>query len=180
MHYLIDGYNLLYQVGVLAGRAGPSGLEKARRALLGRLSAHFGAEAANVTVIFDAARAPPTASDTMEYEGVRVHFTRHELADDRIEELIRRAAAPKDLTVVSNDRRIREAALRRRCRVVECVEFWASLAERPPVPEPPEGEAGRDRVSRGEVEEWAKEFEALESDPAFRELFDPYDFDDPP
>src|SRR6266567_621411 len=118
MQYLIDGYNLLHQVGLLSGRVGPAKLEKARLALLGHLSGRLGAEAAKVTVVFDALRAPPGAADALEYQGIRVFFTRCEEADDLIEEFIRSASAPKTLTVVSNDRRIRDAARRRRCPVV--------------------------------------------------------------
>ena len=40
MHYLIDGYNLLYAMGVIHGRLGPAGLEKARLRLLGGILVH--------------------------------------------------------------------------------------------------------------------------------------------
>ncbi len=180
MQYLIDGYNLLHQVGLLSGRVGPAKLDKARRALLGHLSGRLGDEAANVTVVFDALRAPPGADEVLEYQGIRVLFSRREEADDLIEELIRRAAAPKLLTVVSNDHRIRDAARRRHCPVAECVDFWTTLRQRKPEAEPVvEGESKRERVSRGEAEEWAKEFADLADDPGFKELFNPYDFDDP-
>ena len=180
MHYLIDGYNLLHQVGLLSGRVGPAKLEKARRALLGHLSGRLGAEAANVTVVFDALRAPPGIDDVLEYQGIHVLFSRYEIADDLIEELIRRTSAPKLLTVVSNDRRIRAAARRRHCPVAECVDFWTALCQRKPEPESAaDGEPKRERVSRGEAEEWMKEFEDLDDDPDFKELFNPYDFDDP-
>jgi uncharacterized protein len=182
MHYLIDGYNLLHHVGLLSGRVGPAKLDKARRALLGHLSGRLGDEAVNVTVVFDALRAPPGADEVLEYQGVRVLFSRREEADDLIEELIRRASAPKLLTVVSNDRRIRDAARRRRCGVVECVDFWTSLCRRTPAaPDSAvDAERKRESVSRGEAEDWAKEFADLGDDPDFKELFDPYDFDEPP
>jgi predicted RNA-binding protein with PIN domain len=180
VYYLIDGYNLLHHVGLLSGRVGPSKLEKARRALLGHLSSRLGAEAANVTVVFDALRAPPGAADVCEFQGIHVLFSRYEIADDLIEELIRATPAPKRLTVVSNDHRIRAAARRRRCPVVECVDFWTSLHPRQAETDSAaQGEPKRERVSRGEAEEWAKEFADLDDDPAFKELFNPYDFDDP-
>src|SRR5437660_6033331 len=91
MHYLIDGYNLLHHVGLLHGRVGPAGLEKARRALLGHLGGRFGAGADAVTVVFDARRAPPTAADTLDFDGIHVQFSRSEEADDVIERLIRLA-----------------------------------------------------------------------------------------
>lgn len=181
MHYLIDGYNLLHQVGLLGGRAGPLGLEKARQALLAQLSRFSGRETARITVVFDAVRAPPTAADALTVNGIQVFFTRFEEADDLIERLIRSTAVPKRLTVVSDDRRIREAARRRQCVVAECVEFWLSLEERGKAPEAPASdEANRDSVSESELQQWLKEFGELNDDAAFKELFDPYDFDDPP
>ena len=180
MHYLIDGYNLLHHVGLLAGRAGPSGLAKARLALLGHLSGRLGEHAVDVTVVFDARRAPPTAADTLDYQGIQVLFARREEADDLIEELIRRAAVPKLLTIVSNDHRLRDAARHRGCPVAECVEFWEALGrrpkERPEKPDAPEGK--RDSVSGSEMQQWLAEFGDLDDDAGFKELFGP-DFDEP-
>jgi predicted RNA-binding protein with PIN domain len=181
MHYLIDGYNLLHHVGLLAGRVGPTGLENARRALLDHLSRRLGPETLRVTVVFDALRAPPTAADALTFNGIQIFFTRCEEADDLIERLIRSASVPRLLTIVSNDRRIRDAARRRQCPVVECVDFWAGLEEaREAIPEAPAGgEEKRDRVSGGETQEWLKEFGDLKDDENFKELFDPYNFDEP-
>ena len=55
--YVIDGYNLLHAMGLLGGRAGPHGLEKARGQLVGLLRGGFGGQAGAVTVVFDAANA---------------------------------------------------------------------------------------------------------------------------
>ena len=60
MLYLIDGYNLLHAMGVLRGRVGPTGLEKARRRLLGLLHGSYGDESCRVTVVFDAANLGTT------------------------------------------------------------------------------------------------------------------------
>src|SRR5207248_772703 len=134
-----------------------------------------------VTVVFDALRAPPTAADALEYQGIQVFFTRDEEADDLIERLIRRASAPRLLTVVSDDHRVRDAARRRKCAVVECADFWDFLAQRPrPRAAAPGGEPKRDGVSHGEAQEWLREFAGLADDPDFKELFDPYDFGDAP
>lgn len=179
VQYLIDGYNLLHHVGLLTGRVGPSGLEKARRALLGHLSGRCGEHAADVTVVFDAQRAPPTATDALDYQGIHVYFTRSEEADDLIERMIGHAATPKLLTVVSNDHRIRDAARRRHCPVAECVEFWETLGRRtPPRPDPADSEGKRERISRREMQEWLEEFGDLDDDADFKELFGP-DFDEP-
>src|SRR5262249_16598580 len=112
MAYLIDGYNLLYALGVLHDRMGPTGLRKARLRPLGLLRAALGPdEASAVTVVFDAAKAPPGVSAEEDYGGIHVRFAVHqEEADDLIEELIRHDSAPRNLTVVSNDHRIQQAA----------------------------------------------------------------------
>src|SRR5437660_754201 len=121
---LIDGYNLLHAMGLLRGRAGPTGLEKARLGLLGLLRAVYGSQASAVTVVFDAANAPPDAPEEGEYQGIHVRFAvKQEEADDVIERLIRSDSAPRRLTVVSDDHRIRDAAERRHCTVSGCTEY---------------------------------------------------------
>src|SRR5262245_57105275 len=113
---LIDGYNLMHAAGLMKARFGPGGLEKARRALIGVLTALL-TESQSAIVVFDA----HIESDRGNFEhqshgthGVRVEFASgSEGADERIEQLIRRESAPKRLTVVSSDARIRSAARRR-------------------------------------------------------------------
>jgi predicted RNA-binding protein with PIN domain len=173
MHYLIDGYNLLHQVGRLQGKR-TANLEQARLDLLQLLVARFGSEAPPVTVVFDARRAVGSGRERQDHAGIEVRFTRLEEADDLIEELIRKAAAPEQLTVVSNDRRIKEAARRRRCPVIECVEFWASLTEKPhPAGPGPPREPERPALSAEEIAAWQKEFGDLDTDAGFKELFGP-------
>src|SRR5262245_27118085 len=126
--YLIDGYNLLYAMGVLHGRVGPRGLEKTRLRLLGLLHAAFGADAAAVTGVSAAAAAPPGAAAAQEYQGLKVLFAvGSDQADGLIEELIRTAAAPRRLTVVSDDHRLQQAARRRRCAALGCGDFLDHL-----------------------------------------------------
>src|SRR5262245_59949070 len=98
MLYLIDGYNLLHAMGVLRGRVGPQGLEKARGRLLCLLHGALGDESNHLTVVFDAAKAPAGAQEDQNYHGIQVRFAVSEFeADDLIEKLIRRASAPKQL-----------------------------------------------------------------------------------
>src|SRR2546421_10251174 len=105
-------------MGLLAGRVGPHGLEKARLALLGLVCGGHGAGASAVTVVFDAARAPPGAEPEAEYRGVRVRYALGGEADDVIEDLVRRDSAPRGLAVVSDDRRLHPAAPPRACLVL--------------------------------------------------------------
>jgi len=178
--YVIDGYNLLFAMGVLHGRAGPHGLEKARLRLLGLLHGVYGDEADAVTVVFDAAHAPPGVAGEQEYQGLHIRFAVAEQeADDVIELLIGQAAAPKNLTVVSDDHRIQQAARRRQCTVQGCQDYldWLDQrrrqgrAQRLPSPEKPPGPSPADR------QHWLAEFADLNIDPNMKDVFDPFGFE---
>jgi predicted RNA-binding protein with PIN domain len=179
--YLIDGYNLLHAMGALSGRVGPHGLEKARARLLGLLAGGFGDEAGSVTVVFDAANAPPHAPAEQSFRGVQVRFAvRHEEADDLIELLLRHESAPQRVTLVSDDHRLQQAARRRACRVQGCGEFleWLDRHRRDrqrPLAAAPEK---RDRLSEAEMQSWLEEFADLADDPQFKELFEPFPFEE--
>jgi len=178
--YLIDGYNLLFAyLGALPSRRLPKALERARRRLLELVHARHNGEPTEVTVIFDAAHAPPTAPAELDYDGIHIVFVKPtESADERIEELIRKASAPRQLTIVTDDRHIQQAARRRHCTVLGCAAYLNALegdgktAARQviaPSAKPPP-------VSSEETQRWLDEFADLERDPAMRELADPYGF----
>jgi predicted RNA-binding protein with PIN domain len=178
--YLIDGYNLLYALGVLRGRVGPNGLEKARQRLLGLLAGGFGDEAGSVTVVFDAANAPRGATEALEYRGIQVRFAiRQDEADDLIEDLLRRDSAPRRITLVSDDHRLQQAARRRSCCVQGCLEFldWLDHHRRQRNRPPSEAPEEKARTPGRDVQRWLAEFADLADDPDFRELFEPYDFE---
>jgi len=172
MRYVIDGYNLLYATGLLHARTGPHGLEKARLALLGRL---VGSGEAEVTVVFDAGHAPPGAPAEKDHQGVRVLFALKREADDLIEELIGQDSAPRRLTVVSDDHRVQQAARRRRCPVLGCLDFIEQLGRPtpPPAAPPEEATAKPSGVSRAEAQQWLREFEDLVRDPKIRAELNP-------
>jgi hypothetical protein len=171
MRYLIDGYNLLHKMGLLLGGrdAGPDGLQRARLDLLDRLSHGHGEHAAQVTVVFDAARPPRGAAAEFDYHGLHVAFAVGKAeADDLIEDLIRRDSRPARLTVVSDDHRLQEAARRRSCPVLGCMDYLDHL-ERPTPPLPDEPPAKPESVSGAEAEHWLREFADLPDDPWFTE-----------
>ncbi len=180
MAYLIDGYNLLYAMGVLRGRVGPHGLEKARQRLLGLLQGALGAEASNATIVFDAAGAPAGAKEEQEYQEIHVRFAVHqEQADDLIEDLIHHDSAPKQLTVVSDDHRLQQAARRRHCPVLGCLDFLEELdrtRRRQKVKSAKEPE--KEIPSRQDMDRWLRAFADLDNEPEMKELFGPFDFGD--
>ncbi len=176
MLYLIDGYNLLYAMGVLLPRrTGPHLLEKARQRLLGLLHGACGDGSAAITVVFDAKHPPPGVPAELDYQGIHVTFAVKEgEADELIEQLIRRASVPGRLTVVSDDHRIQQAARRRHCVVQGCGDFldWLDRQHRPRPAPPPAEDRKPGRVSATETERWLREFADLADEPGWKELFD--------
>jgi uncharacterized protein len=160
VYYLIDGYNLIHQVGLVHPKDRGL-LDWARRQVVQKLEQHFGADAANVTVVFDAHRAARRQAQPSPPAGVQVVFTHDRLADDLIEELIRKASAPRLLTVVSDDARLVQAARRRGCPVAGCVAFYESLTAPPPGPGRPT-EAPEKPEQEGDPEEWLRAFGDLD------------------
>jgi predicted RNA-binding protein with PIN domain len=178
MRYLIDGYNLLHALGLLHGRTGPHALENARRALLDRLSNAEDADTDAMTVVFDAAGAPPGAVGEEDYRGIHIYYARDGSADDAIEALIQDEATPSQLTIVSDDHRIQQAGRRRRCPVLGCLDY---LEQRQRLhqdkPAAPEASVKPEEVSSDEVQHWLREFADLADDPKWREALGP-DFRD--
>jgi predicted RNA-binding protein with PIN domain len=171
--YVIDGYNLLHAMGILGGRVGPGGLEKARARLLGLLAGTFEAESSAVTVVFDAAGAVPGGTPEIDDRGLHVMFAvGKQEADDVIERLIRQASAPKSLHVVSDDRRVQQAARRRHCVDLGCEDFLQRLDKMRRRQAPAEASGKPEGLSEEEMHRWLQEFGDVEKDPALRRAFE--------
>jgi predicted RNA-binding protein with PIN domain len=160
MRYLIDGYNLLHKLGLLPHKAGPHGLLHARRKLLDRLADGAGKEAETITVIFDGAGARPGLPDHEDYRQLHVRYATADTADGLIEELVHAESAPHTLTVISDDHRVRDAARRRGCIVIACLDFYDGLGKHAPDPEAPEPSLRPDHLSPEETQRWLEEFRA--------------------
>lgn len=132
MATVIDGYNLIYELGWLTRRNRAAGaLERARERLLSFLVNSLDEKtAASTTVVFDAAKLPPDAARVQQRGPVRVLFAdRYSEADALIEELIRESGTPKELTVVSSDRRLIMAAKRRRATPLRSEEWYQQVVQ---------------------------------------------------
>lgn len=132
MPLIIDGYNLISTVGIIARGVGPGSLERARLALLNFLAESLDADEIAVTaVVFDAKNSPPGLPRTVLHRGLTVRFAaRYPDADSLIEELIGEESAPRSLTVVSSDHRIQRAARRRRAAAVDSDIWYDALVGR--------------------------------------------------
>ncbi|MCI0640184.1 MAG: NYN domain-containing protein [Gemmataceae bacterium] len=174
-YFLIDGYNLLFAMGVLDGKLGPRGLEQARLRLLGLLAGSFGEASNLVTIVFDSAQSPPGSTQEHEYKGLRVRFGSNEQeADDLIEELIAHHSAPKSLCVVSDDRRLQTAARRKGAAPMACaafLDYLDDIRKKAKPAEVREQEKPR-RLSDKEISGWLQEFAGLEDDPDLKETWE--------
>jgi predicted RNA-binding protein with PIN domain len=132
MRLLIDGYNLMFDLGLLGKRLGPDGFRKVRHRFLNDLAAALDpVEAHQTTVVFDASSPPDHLPAEGRHKGMTILFAvDDDDADARLERLIAKHSAPKHLTVVSTDLRVRRAASRRGAKAVTADQFWSSLEDR--------------------------------------------------
>jgi uncharacterized protein len=122
MRFLIDGYNLMYALGLVRKHGGRAAWDGARVNLLHWLADRFGPAARDVLVIFDSQNSVGGFIEES-HRGLRVLRDRGRTADEVIEDLVANEPAPETLTVVSNDARVRGAAARQGCAFQKCGEF---------------------------------------------------------
>jgi predicted RNA-binding protein with PIN domain len=175
MRLLIDGYNVMFAQGLVGKRIGPDHFRQARTRFLNKLVDALGpVEAHLTTIVFDAATPPHDLPPRSSHKGMTILYAvNDENADERIETLIAAHSAPKTLTVVSSDNRIRQAATRRKARVLTADVFLAELESRTrsprDLPAPPNPEQARGRaLSADESAYWLNEFRDLEELPETR------------
>lgn len=175
MRILIDGYNLMFEAGLLdkSRKLGPKGLRKARRRFLEELADRLGpVDAHQTTVVFDASHAPADLPTGAAHKGIGVDFA--DDADERIEQLVAAHSHARDLTVVSTDHRVRRAAERRKARALTADAFWTKIEtqrrRRPPEPNVPERPGP---LSAEESAFWVHEFQEVEQMPEAREALAP-------
>ena len=102
------------------------------------MAAALGPLVHDTTVVFDASKPPGDFPIESIYKGITVIFAlSDEDADARIERMIAHHSNPKALTVVSTDRRVRQAATRRKARAMRADDFldrMKTLAHERPKP----------------------------------------------
>lgn len=166
---IIDGYNLMHAAGLARARYGPGDLARRRHRLLQRLKTILSEQQRRrTTVVFDAWEPPPEGNRLEKVAGMTVQFAAAPgEADAVIEELIAKHSAPKQLTVISGDRRLQQAAARRKAQAVDS-ETWLARQTRAQPPsdaEPPPTAKRGGALSEAEVEYWLDVFSDVD-DPA--------------
>jgi predicted RNA-binding protein with PIN domain len=169
MRLLIDGYNVMHAAGLMEKKFGPDQLRMARQRFLNDLADGLGPiESALTTIVFDAASPPSKLAARATHKGITILFAIEEPdADTQIENLIARHSNPRNLTVVSTDLRIRQAATRRKATARTADAFLSDLADRrkarahrPTAPCRPDRSPAPDPA---EAEYWRREFADLEA-----------------
>ena len=185
MLWLIDGYNLMHAAGAVGPKElGRQAFQRKRRRFLSELADSLGIDRAReTTVVFDANSPPADFSLETSYKGLTLIFALgDENADARIEQLIGHHSAPKTLTVVSSDRRVRQAATRRKARAIKADDFldlvdrWKAHSGRESHSQPAPPSSPVDRNSPPSAEEaahWLQEFGHLDESPETKEAFTP-------
>jgi len=180
--YLIDGYNLIYALGMIERSQGARALEQSRLRLLRFLEASFADAVARVTVVFDAQHAPCLVPRRQNFHGITILFApSRQSADDLIESLIEAHAEPKSLVVVSNDNRLKNAARHHGARGwtdADLLDFLERKPDSAGAIGSSEPEKEMRPMSPTERDEWVQEFKGIEQDPALKEFFDLDRFED--
>ncbi len=129
---LIDGYNLLFAMGLAQpGKRAHRTLQKAREALLQKLAEKIPNPLRfAVWIVFDAFDAPKNLPDMLASQGMNVFFSRHWVsADEMMQAIISRHSNPKSLWVISSDHAVQRKAITRGAAAIDSEE-WSQAIER--------------------------------------------------
>ncbi len=148
---IIDGHNLLHSIVKLHEESEP--ISDIRLCWI--ISRYMKAIGENGEIVFDGA-GPRDKSQFDNIASLEVFFAGlGKDADSLIENRIRANTAPKRLSVVSSDRRLRKTAQARRATAVKSEIFWDNLQKqltrKKPIKEP---KAKRVGLSESETKQW--------------------------
>jgi predicted RNA-binding protein with PIN domain len=157
MPFLFDGYNLYHA----ACKFSAEFAHLTPMALCRFIAADMYLLKDKAVVVFDG-RALRGISQKMEPAGyVKIIYSGPDAdADTVMEGLIQKNTAPRRLTVVSSDNRVRKAARRRRTKMLKSLEYLEAFIKRleKPTPRPTEPQAKRRGLAEGELDEWLELF----------------------
>jgi len=149
---IVDGNNLLWALHErFEGREITTEIDLCRA-----LSRYFTLMAEDGQVVFDGG-GPARRGDFESVTNVEIIFAGfHKDSDSIIEEKIKANTAPRRLTVVSSDRRLRKAATARKATAIKSEDFWEDvqkeLRRRKPRKKEPQGK--QEGLTEGETEQW--------------------------
>ncbi len=149
---LIDGHNLIGQTPGLS-LADPYDEQK----LIVMLRQYAARRQARIVVVFDSGNPGGKSKELSGGNVTAIFAGSHTIADRILMERIRELKQPGDWVVVSSDREVQQAALRRKMTVWNSAEFARKLGTSPQrEAEPPEPKDSG--LTQAEVDEWLKVF----------------------
>jgi len=156
MPFIIDGYNLLHSIQESDEHFAGSG----DVVLCKILNTFLRQRGEKGQIIFDGI-GPPEKSGFENLANLEVIFSGSAIeADEVVEDKIKTNSAPKSLTIVSDDRRLRVAAQKARAASIKCQTFWRSvLKQSTRKSSPKEPREKRFGITEGETEQWLDFFD---------------------
>ncbi|QDT65027.1 NYN domain-containing protein [Calycomorphotria hydatis] len=162
---LIDGYNLMHAAGFARQTYGPGDLERSRHRLQLFIAERLTLdERKRTTIVFDAYDSPYDQPSKTRFRKMTIEFAEDDgSADAALELMIIAHSSPKQVDVISSDRRIRDAARKRKAHSISSEDFLAELFSRNPVSDQNSesglsGPPSSSGVSDVEVSYWLQEF----------------------
>ncbi len=154
MPVIIDGHNLLWAIQNPIEDISISDVSMCRS-----LDTYFAITNERAEIIFDGI-GPPDKSGFSNLSNLEITFSGPNVdCDSIIEQRILESTAPTHLTIVSTDRKIRDAASARRAVSVQSDEFWAIVTKRlSKQKRGREPAAKRTGLTESETELWLKAF----------------------
>ena len=155
MPVIIDGHNLLWAVQNTEEQKSITDITLCRL-----LDSYIGLVKQNAEIIFDGT-GPPNKAEFETIKNLDVTFSGRSCdCDTVIEQRILASTSPKLLTIVSSDRRLRDAAAARKEMSVKVEDFWEEVKKRlsrqKTAKEPPGKRSG---LTESETELWLKIFD---------------------
>lgn len=156
MPYIIDGHNLLHSIQKIT--EGSESISEVRLCRI--ISEYLKLTGQKGEIVFDGT-GPRDKSGFDNINNLEVFFAGLSSdADTVIESKIKASSAPKRLTIVSTDRRLRDAARSRKATGIKSQIFWDKLCRRlsrkKAAKEPPAKRLG---ITESETEQWMRFFE---------------------
>ena len=157
MPYLVDGYNVYHAARKMADQWS----HITTLTLCQWIAQDMQRLNDRAIVVFDGNKLRGQSWEVLPADFVEIrHSGPEQDADSALEDLIQQNTAPRRLTVVSSDNRLRKAARRRRCKLLKAPEYLEELVRRQQTPprrctEPIQKRRG---LAEGELPEWLERF----------------------
>ena len=123
LHYLLDGYNILYQIPEFHDKE----LGAQRQGLIDRVERYKPQGNNAVTIFFD---GKPGRTRPQERKHIRIIFTFEQTADECIKDRVQDASNSKAYVVVTNDREIQYAVRAEGAKVISVEELCSKCSQR--------------------------------------------------